>query len=1152
MAGEASSHTREYGKTDLNLMAEIRGERVDFNRKDIVPLHELPSARAEDPIIVNCPPLPTRMKRFSKVVALFVVLVILAVGSAIFAIEGGVADSTLSARAQAALNDAIGPRYAATVGSTAIRFDSGLRLALEARNVDIVEQATGEHLSRAGAMRMAIDPLALLSGRISIKHMEAEDIRLDTAQLPSGDPLPLSEVRVDGMPALLEQAFQRFDEARGLMERTGTGSIDISGIEILLPAAPGRKPIALVVDDLKLARSLDGEVEVTGAISLNGRRATLTAASKTIEGVTTSLSARLAGLEVTPFLLQRTEDGAPREGIEGSLDLDLAAVRAREMTQPRITATLRQSPGHFYFDGLQQLFTGATINVAYDFSKNSIELLRSEARFGPTVLPFTGAVIDLNRLNPDDKRVGFGLDLLISGGTAVGATESEEPTRFDLKANGRYLSADRELQFDEMAVSSPMGRMAGALKVRFGEQSPEISFGAQLPQMQVTAVKQLWPFWMARRPREWVMDNMFGGTVTNGSLAVFIPAGRMKGPGVPMELNQNELQINFDLADARINLPGDIPPLRDIDGRFDLKGEALAVDIARAMSFFPSGRSVVVDGGRFSIPSTYAKPLMADLFLKLAGPADAVTELANFRPISALKGTEFKPEDFSGNARVDLRARMGLIKAHNPPEPTWNAHAELDDVSLAPEFSGRKIGALNGTLDVDTQVARLVAKGTIDDVPADITLAEPIDSASRAKRERIIKTVLNNEQRQKLAPGLSEIVDGSISAQWTWVDETRQTVALDLARATLSVPWLGWTKGSGIPAKAQFELSEAGEHTNIRNFELSGEGFGARGNLSLNRDSLTAAEFSHVQLSPADNYAVAVKRGKDSFDISITGSTVDVRPVITRLKADKVSGSGGGRGRDDQDNATVRAKLERLIGFNDQVLSNVSVLFSSRNGNISKADFSGITESGQAVVSEMSRGDTISLTSGDAGAVIRFMNLYNNLRGGLLNLRLRAEGEAWAGSLDLRSFSLVNETKLQSLVSTPDQEGRSLNSATKRNIDVTSAKFQRGFASLLYRNGTLAVENGVVRGEQIGATFQGLVRDSKGNMDMTGTFMPAYGLNRLFGELPIIGAILGNGRDRGLLGITFKLEGPFDKPRLTVNPLSLIAPGIFRQIFEFQ
>ncbi len=176
------------------------------------------------------------------------------------------------------------------------------------------------------------------------------------------------------------------------------------------------------------------------------------------------------------------------------------------------------------------------------------------------------------------------------------------------------------------------------------------------------------------------------------------------------------------------------------------------------------------------------------------------------------------------------------------------------------------------------------------------------------------------------------------------------------------------------------------------------------------------------------------------------------------------------------------------------------------------------------------------------------------MRGGLLNLRLTNEqGSNWSGYIDLRNFSVVNESRLQSIVSTPvGDDGRSLNAAVKRDIDVSSAKFQRGFARIVYRQGALSLENGVVRGEQIGATFQGMLRDAVGNMDLTGTFMPAYGLNRLFAELPIIGSILGNGRDRGLLGITFKLAGPTDEPKLAINPLSIIAPGVFRQIFEFQ
>jgi hypothetical protein len=147
----------------------------------------------------------------------------------------------------------------------------------------------------------------------------------------------------------------------------------------------------------------------------------------------------------------------------------------------------------------------------------------------------------------------------------------------------------------------------------------------------------------------------------------------------------------------------------------------------------------------------------------------------------------------------------------------------------------------------------------------------------------------------------------------------------------------------------------------------------------------------------------------------------------------------------------------------------------------------------------------------------------------------------------------VGEERLHSLVSTPAGEnGRSLNQAVRREIDVSAVKFSRGFAQVRASGGALSVANGVVRGETVGATFQGIVRDANGNIDMTGTFMPAYGLNRLFAELPLIGVILGNGNDRGLIGITFKLAGSLEHPNLTINPLSIIAPGVFRNIFEFQ
>ena len=88
----------------------------------------------------------------------------------------------------------------------------------------------------------------------------------------------------------------------------------------------------------------------------------------------------------------------------------------------------------------------------------------------------------------------------------------------------------------------------------------------------------------------------------------------------------------------------------------------------------------------------------------------------------------------------------------------------------------------------------------------------------------------------------------------------------------------------------------------------------------------------------------------------------------------------------------------------------------------------------------------------------------------------------------------------------PGENSRSLNEAVKRDIDTSRVKFDRGFTQISKGSGNLVLTNGVLRGPVIGATFQGTLYDKQGNMDMTGTFMPAYGLNRLFGEIPVVGA----------------------------------------------
>ena len=1128
-------------------MSAIRGEKITFRKKDIVALHELPSAQAEDPMIVSCPPSRSRMRKTAGATGGCVAVIFFVLAAIVFTVESGIFDGPLTRQAQAALNSAIGPRYRAEVGSTAIRFTSNLRLALEARNVNMIDEKSGQHLSTTHAMRMALDPLQLFRGRIAIAQIEAEDIALDTALLPSGKPLKLDDVRIDEIPTAMEAAFAQLDMIDSFVERGGTRSVKLSGIDIKL-ADTANGPLSIVVDSLAFTRTRQGALALDGEVAINGKAATLSVITERTGERTSKLTGQLAGVDLGPFTLKRNVQGQIRQGIDGSGDVTISAVRTGDQAEPALGASVDLEPGQFYMDGDQQELSGGRINLAYDFDKQKLEIAKSRVQFGATSVPLTGALIDLDKIDAAAGK-GFGIDLLVSGGTAAPTASGEQPLAFDIQATGRYLVTDRELEFPNMRVSSPAGGLFGSLHVRLGDVSPEISFAGQSQQLQTTAVKQLWPFWMASKGREWVQRNLFGGTVTDASISVFIPFGRLdEAVGKGLKLDKNQIRIAFDIADTRMNVAGDIPPIRDMNAHFDLSGPRATISIKSGTAFFPSGRSVSVGEGTFVLPSTYDKPLMAELNLPISGAADAVGELLTYKPIQVLQRAGFVPEDLKGKVLAKVQARIGLISSQNPPPAEWKAVLQLQDLDVAKPFSGRKITGLDGVLNADPKQVSLDGKGLIDGIPAGIKLVEPTDKSSNVQPQQTITATLNNDQREKVLPGLNDIVDGSVDVELNRIDQDRQAVTVDLGRARLSLPWIGWSKGGGIGATATFEASGPADNTELKNFVLKGDGFGANGSLVIGKGNLVKADFDSVKLSSLDDFSVSVKRGKGGFDVSVSGESADARPIIARLK----SSSGGDS--DHSGSISVRAKLGRVVGFNDEKLRNAEMTYVSSGGRLQTLNFTGVTDSGEAFVAQTKGNGVINVTSGDAGSVSRFADLYQHMMGGLLNMQIRlGAGDNWDGSIDIRRFSLVNEQRLHSIVSTPvGEEQRSLNSAVKRNIDTSAQRFQRGFARIVSQNGVVSIENGVVRGDQVGAVFQGTVRNQRGRMDMTGTFMPAYGLNRLFAELPLIGIILGNGTDRGLIGITFKLTGKLESPDLIVNPLSIIAPGVFRNIFEFQ
>jgi hypothetical protein len=111
--------------------------------------------------------------------------------------------------------------------------------------------------------------------------------------------------------------------------------------------------------------------------------------------------------------------------------------------------------------------------------------------------------------------------------------------------------------------------------------------------------------------------------------------------------------------------------------------------------------------------------------------------------------------------------------------------------------------------------------------------------------------------------------------------------------------------------------------------------------------------------------------------------------------------------------------------------------------------------------------------------------------------------------------------------------------------------FSRMRAEFTRQPGLLRIKDGVLRGPAVGATIEGDIDYAANQVRMSGTFVPMYGLNNMFGQIPIVGLVLGGGSNEGLIGVTYEVVGTPGAPVLRVNPISAMAPGVLRKIFDF-
>ncbi len=1088
------------------------------------------------------------MRILGATLAVLVLALIMSAAGLYFLLRGeSLENSTLNLSIEANIQRLVGPDYVVDLGRTAVAFDGLLSVA--GTDVRILRAVDRQPVSTFGRVLVGVKPLSLLRQEPQIDAVEIEDSTLDARLLP----LPAS-APVHDLEELLRRIGDGVSDLGGQFARERFRLFRFSNVRITGLDIGRREPDDILVEKLVVRFRRDSGLKIRGELSTKHSQALIDSSYAVARDGSRQLKFAAEGIGLRDWLPDPMEREVGPIGWDSKASVDAKLIYKPDGTplDPEIKlsfgpGTLRA--GRYATTQLNDL----SLNLQIMASRNQIELLPSMLSAGHFDARMIGGV------RPVDAEQGYAGPLqfeLIADPAAGTPTVVGEPSQPGaLKLAGTYHRRQKLLDISDIDVRIGKDRAVGSASIGFRGETPSIAAAAASDGLSIAAIKQFWPYWVAPPARDWALRNVVGGRATSITVDARIPGGLIGRFHKGAKMEPDQFKLRADFSGVRLDTFGELPAIRDAAGTFDINGMAVSAHMQSGSIFLPNDSAVEVTSGNFAIEDFGERPARAEVRIAGSGALRSIAEVAAARPLDVPARIQMRPEQFSGEGHVDVVARFPVTREIGRKDVDWSAILELDGAGSTEKIQGRLISGADVHIEATPVQIRVMGKADIDGVPTRVEMTEPM-AGSTGPREREFTALVDEKARAKMGLKLDPIVTGDMEVKIKQDKSGAEIHVIDLKKAEVTLPWLGWVKGQGIDASASFKLVSKSGITHLDDFYLEGEGFSAVGSLVFDKKGVVSADFANVTLNKGDVLSVQIKRDDKVYRVKAEGPRYDARGLINKLMHE--GGFGDAQG---DTSVVVTANIGTVLGFGGAAMNGVSMSYGAVNGwfdNLSMRGTFSQSEYASIVASTSNRETTFEIDTTNAGAALRMVDVYRKMNGGRMLARLsRTAGGPFKGPVNITNFVVENESRLKSLVSDPAQvqvergaNGDAIRERLRR-METNRATFQEGKAIIEKGEDFFRIEDGVLRGTQIGFTFDGLLYDANRHMSLSGTFMPGMGLSRAIGLIPVVGELFGNGRDTSLIGITFRLSGPAKNPNIEINPVSIVAPGVFRKVFEF-
>lgn len=793
-------------------------------------------------------------------------------------------------------------------------------------------------------------------------------------------------------------------------------------------------------------------------------------------------------------------------------------------------------------------------DAAYDPATKKVTLEKLKVDSDKLAGEFTG-MLDATAIMAGDKTrptpfklsgadFKLGLTPVFESAWAFQSGEIEASLSSDLK---RVTIADMR------AVTGGL-TAAGSGEVWFEGEGEAVQVGVKLSAVgtgNITPqqVTDFWPVHLGQGARDWVKARIPQGTATKAIFTVDWPPGANSKGFLP---NEN-LALEFTVADATVKFLDDFPPVTGVSGVGHLKGNSLTIDV--------SGGALgtwQVDEGKIVLPRFAPDGAMMDVQVSGRGGLAELMRVLDKSNLHVAERYGLMVDQMTGSGSIDVRIRreMGEATNDNVLYTVTGGFVSAAAPDLVGDFG---LSDANVNFELTQKGIALNGSGNFGPAPVSFEWKEGVERGE-VQSELVAKARATPDLLNAFGLAARNIMQGEAAVELRATgsggrDFSAITANVDLTHSQLDLAEFGWSKKYDAPAKGAFRYGKASDGSSVVTGDITADGLQLSGEGRID----AAGAFQSVDIerifsrNTVDLRGTLNRKSDGGYRLALNGPFFDASPWMDTVlnlssnasgdDAKPVGGPGGSGPPFD-----LQLNADRLRLRENAELTGVRLALSLDADGPRTGTITGQIAKGKAIsvgINTVEGVRNVSLKSDDAGFGARVLLKADYLIGGKLTFDGKFKGADGDAVVTMKDVRLKDAPLLAQLFSLASLQGLA---------DVLSGDgvlFTDVYAPVKFVDGRLDLPGLRATGPAMGITTRGWIAPEDSELALDGVLAPSFiGANQVLGALPIIGDLFVSRQGEGMFAPTYSVRGTFSRARISINPVAALTPGVLRQIFE--